>query len=66
MFHKIEFGAFPVDYLILHNCWNYINEIGSKKYHYERFSLCKHLLRLTEVSCKSGIYQERGPKGPDF
>ena len=21
---------------------------------------------LTEVSCKSGIYQERGPKGPHF
>ena len=21
---------------------------------------------LTEVSCKSGIYSERGPKGPDF
>ena len=21
---------------------------------------------LTELSCKSGIYQERGPKGPDF
>ena len=21
---------------------------------------------LTELSCKNGIYQERGPKGPDF
>ena len=21
---------------------------------------------LTELSCKSGIYQESGPKGPDF
>ena len=21
---------------------------------------------LTELSCKIGIYQERGPKGPDF
>ena len=23
-------------------------------------------VNLTELSCKSGIYQERGPKGPDF
>ena len=26
-----------------------------------------HLVyNLTELSCKSGIYQESGPKGPDF
>ena len=24
------------------------------------------LRKLTELSCKSGIHQERGPKGPDF
>ena len=24
------------------------------------------IVYLTELSCKSGIYSERGPKGPDF
>ena len=28
--------------------------------------LLKNICNLTELSCKSGIYSERGPKGPDF
>ena len=37
----------------------YIPLLGNFHSHFEN----QH---LTEVSCKSGIYQERGPKGPDF
>ena len=36
--------------------WQILNRVKKGQY----FSL------LTELSCKSGIYQERGPKGPDF
>ena len=28
--------------------------------------ISKNSFELTELSCKSGIYSERGPKGPDF
>ena len=31
-----------------------------------RFALVPKNIVLTELSCKSGIYSERGPKGPDF
>ena len=42
------------------------SEIGEFYDFFDNIEIANPLEDLTEISCKSGIYSERGPKGPDF